>query len=184
MSDQRSLVEEVLRFWFVDTGPSKWFVKDPEFDEELRRRFGDFADAALNGELEHWKDEPKGDLALILVLDQFRRNIFRDTPSAFVGDPIALSLSQEAAKRGELDQCSLDECSFYLMPMMHSEAPEVHAEAEALFQRYTRDGTQDYARKHRKIIDRFGRYPHRNAILGRESTAEELEFLGQPGSSF
>ena len=118
------------------------------------------------------------------MLDQFSRNIYRDTAKAFAQDAMALVLAQEAVASGALLQLNADERNFLLMPYMHSESAVIHQQAEALFKHYAPENNYQFELKHKVIIDRFGRYPHRNAILGRVSTTEELEFLKQPGSDF
>ena len=135
-------------------------------------------------ELFEWRTSAKGRLAEIIVLDQFSRNMFRDTPLAFASDPLALVLSQEAISIGADEVLTSTQRSFLYMPFMHSESLIIH---EAAVQLFTKNGVQsnlDFEMKHKAIIEQFGRYPHRNEILGRESTAEELEFLKQPGSGF
>jgi uncharacterized protein (DUF924 family) len=131
-----------------------------------------------------WRDSAKGRLAEIIVLDQFSRNIFRDKPRAFTQDPLAVDLSREAVAQGALNELSKTERTFLLMPLMHSESQSIHEQAMILFEQYTPRRNAEFEAKHKAIIDRFGRYPHRNAILGRDSTPEEIEFLNQPGSSF
>lgn len=173
----------VLRFWFEEIQPAQWWKVDAGFDALVRERFGDLLRRAALGELADWRWGAEGRLAEVIVLDQFSRNIHRGTPQAFAQDPLALCLAQQAVALG-LDQ-TLDppHCSFLLMPFMHSESALVHAQAETLFERGAPDNL-DFERRHRAIVERFGRYPHRNAILGRASTPEELEFLQQPGSHF
>jgi uncharacterized protein (DUF924 family) len=150
----------------------------------LRDRFTGLLDQATAAELYTWRDSARGRLAEIIVLDQFSRNIYRDSPKAFAQDPMAVALTQEAVTSGALEALSESERTFLLMPMMHSESRLIHQRAEILFDKYCPKGNADYERKHKAIIDRFGRYPHRNEILGRESTQEEIDFLKQPGSSF
>lgn len=175
---------QVLDFWFVQTRPAQWWQADPAFDEQLRIRFGECLLQAARAELWAWRADARGRLAEIIVLDQFSRNIHRGTPQAFAQDGIALVLAQEAVAAGLPQALEPVQAGFLLMPYMHSESPRVHAEAEGLFARFASAENLDFERRHKAIIDRFGRYPHRNAILGRESTPEELEFLRQPGSSF
>lgn len=174
------LPEEILRFWFEDAGPEKWFTKDSDFDAEITRRFLSTYEAAAQGELFAWRSHAEGRLAEIIVLDQFARNLFRDSPRAFAADPVALVLAQEAVQIGAHLPLG-DRKATLFMPYMHSESRRVHEVALELF-----NGTSayDYEVRHKEIIDRFGRYPHRNAVLGRESTAEERAFLETPGSSF
>lgn len=176
--------KEVLSFWFAETEPKKWWVADPDFDSQIRARFLHVTTQATQGELYHWRKVPKGRLAEIIVLDQFSRNIFRNTPAAFAHDPMALVLAQEAVGAGVQAALSTSECGFLLMPFMHSESKRIHVEAEKLFRALASPHSYHVEQKHKAIIDRFGRYPHRNEILGRVSSAEEIEFLKQPGSSF
>lgn len=176
--------DEVLRFWFAEASPDQRFASDPAFDEAIRRRFGSLLTRALRGELAAWRRTPRGMLAEVIVLDQFSRNVHRGTAAAFAGDAAALAVAQDAVARGALEQLGADERTFLLMPYMHSESPAVHVEAERLFRAHASPLNIDYELRHKAIVDRFGRYPHRNAVLGRESTAEELAFLQQPGSSF
>lgn len=177
-------LEEVLQFWFEDIEPRQWWVKDPEFDALVARKFEAQVLRAAHGELFEWRGSANGRLAEILLLDQFSRNIFRDTPGAFAQDPVAVVLTQEAISSGALDELREPERAFLLMPFMHSESALIHQHAEPLFKAYTAAGNYDFERRHKAIIDRFGRYPHRNAILGRQSTPQEIAFLNEPGSSF
>ncbi|QQE66233.1 membrane protein [Leptolyngbya sp. BL0902] len=178
-------MDDVLTFWFKDLQPQQWWAADPAFDAQLRERFWDLLQRAAAGELWPWRATAAGRLAEIIVLDQFSRNIYRQTPQAFAQDGMALVLAQEAVAAGALaDLADPMERAFLLMPYMHSESKPIHAQAEPLFQEHTPADNLDFERRHRAIIDRFGRYPHRNAILGRASTEEELEFLKQPGSRF
>jgi len=179
-----NFAQEVIDFWLVETAPEKRFEKDPAFDRQIKARFGSVIEAALAGELDGTVPDVTGALGLILVLDQFTRNVFRDTPKAFAGDPRALKLSQDCAAKGYLAHPDQDWRQFMLMPMMHCEDIAVQKASLPLFQAYASEETHRYAVMHHDIIARFGRYPHRNAILGRESTPEELEFLSRPGSSF
>jgi len=176
--------EEVLAFWFEETDPRNWWVVDPAFDDLLRTRFLPLLLQASAGELYSWRTTARGRLAEIIVLDQFSRNIFRGTPQAFSQDAQALALSQEAVAAGSLPELGEQERTFLLMPYMHSESRLVHVQAEALFRQFAPERNYDFELRHKAIIDRFGRYPHRNQILGRKSSAEELEFLKQPGSGF
>ena len=177
--------EEVLRFWFEETDPKQWFASDPDFDTQIRARFGERLEQAAAAELHAWRREPRGRLAEIIVLDQFSRNVFRGTPRAFAQDPMALALAQEAVAGGVLDRLDTPmQRAFLLMPFMHSESRRIHAWAETLFREHAPDNNFQYELRHKAIIDRFGRYPHRNAILGRTSTPEEKAFLEQPDSSF
>ena len=178
------MYEEGLNFWFVENPPCMWWATDSAFDAKIAGRFGTVHAAAIVGELAEWRGSPRGRLAEIIVLDQFSRNLFRGTARAFANDPMALALAQEAVAgahdRGLTDQ----ERSFLYMPFMHSESRSIHVQAQRLFASLGLPDSDDSERRHKTIIDRFGRYPHRNAILDRESTEEELAFLQQPGSKF
>ena len=176
--------QHILDFWFVETPPASWWKVDPEFDALVRARFLDVLKQAAAGELHGWRDSAHGRLAEVIVLDQFPRNIHRGTPAAFAQDPMALVLAQEAVRTGALSELTPVERSFLLLPYMHSESAAIHVMAEALYREHAPAENFEFELKHKAIIDRFGRYPHRNLILGRESTPEEKEFLTQPGSSF
>jgi uncharacterized protein (DUF924 family) len=178
------MYEHVLRFWFEETESRMWWVSDSDFDTRIRSRFSSTLEQAASGELDGWRRTSRGRLAEILVLDQFSRNIHRDAPLAFARDPIALVLSQEAIAAGVEGSLSPIERAFLYMPFMHSESRMIHERAEVLFRANGLPDSYAFELKHKAIIDRFGRYPHRNSILGRLSTAEEIEFLKQPGSSF
>lgn len=174
---------DVLSFWFEETSPQQWWRHEADFDHAVRARFGDLHHAASRAELWTWRNSPPGRLAEIIVLDQFSRNIYRDDARAFASDPLALALAQEAVRNGADQQIAAQRRVFVYMPYMHSESPLIHAAAVDLF-RERAPGNLDYELRHRAIIDRFGRFPHRNAALGRMSSPEELAFLATPGSSF
>ena len=176
--------EEVLTFWFEQTPEAAWWKVDAAFDARVRERFLPLLVQAAAGELHGWRDSARGRLAEVIVLDQFPRNIHRGTPEAFAHDPMALALSQEAVRAGALDELPPVQRSFLLLPWMHSESPAIHAVAEGLYRDHAPAENHQFELRHKAIIDRFGRYPHRNAILGRESTPEERVFLQQPGSAF
>jgi uncharacterized protein (DUF924 family) len=176
--------QEVLTFWFEEIEPKMWWVAEPAFDEQIRQRFLRLLQRAAQCELYAWRSSPKGRLAEIIVLDQFSRNIYRNTPQAFSQDPTALVLAQEAVTAGAHKELSPTERGFLLLPYMHSESRQIHVLAEALFREFAPPGNYKFELLHKAIIDRFGRYPHRNQILGRASSPEEIEFLQQPGSSF
>ncbi|MFP2930411.1 DUF924 family protein [Pyxidicoccus sp. 3LG] len=192
--------EEVLGFWFgqppdpvrnpTSVRPQeRWFVRNADFDAECRHRFLDAHEAAAAGRLDDWREEPRSCLALLLLLDQFPRNLFRGTPRAFSSDAKAREVARYALARG-LDVTLPPVWRWFMyLPFEHSE--EVHDQrlAVALFEMlalYHRDSREslDYARRHREVIERFGRFPHRNVTLGRPSTPEEESFLQEPGSSF
>ncbi|HTF83653.1 MAG TPA: DUF924 family protein [Cellvibrio sp.] len=176
--------DTVLSFWFTELTPEQWWIKDEALDQRIRARFNEKHAQAARCELFSWRGTAKGRLAEVIVLDQFSRNMFRDSPAAFSCDALALALAQEAVACGADKALTAVERSFLYMPYMHSESLVIHEEAVRLF---TANGIQnnlDFEFQHKAIIEKFGRYPHRNKILGRESTAEELVFLQQPGSSF
>ena len=176
--------EEILNFWFIECKPEQWFKKNEDFDQMIKNRFSSAIEDAIAGILDSWEETETGCLALIILLDQFTRNVFRDTPRAFAGDERALALSQLCFNKDYLTNPDVHKRQFMLMPMMHSENIAVQDTALPLFKKYASEKDYEYAEKHRDIIARFGRFPHRNVILGRNSTNEELEFLKQPGSSF
>lgn len=175
---------DILQFWFKDIDSALWWRKDAAFDELLRQRFGALHRQACVGELAHWRSDGLGRLAEIIVLDQFSRNMFRDSALAFANDVVALVLSQEAVALKADQPLNHSEKAFLYMPFMHSESLVIHEQALKLYDQPGLEYNLDFEHKHKAIIDRFGRYPHRNAVLGRESTAEEVEFLKEPGSSF
>ncbi len=174
----------VLSFWFDEIDPKQWWSAEPSFDQLIRDRFLPLLEQATAGELYPWRTTAAGRLAEIIVLDQFSRNVYRNTPQAFAQDGIALVLAQEAVAAGVLNALNPIQRSILLLPYMHSESRHIHLQAERLYQEFAPAENYRFELRHKAIIDRFGRYPHRNAILGRPSTAEELEFLQQPNSSF
>ncbi|PUE56400.1 hypothetical protein B9Z45_10170 [Limnohabitans sp. 2KL-17] len=174
----------ILHFWFTDLTPKHHFAKDAALDEAIRTRFGATLEAAARCELFAWRATPEGRLAEVLVLDQFSRNVYRDTPQSFAQDALALALAQELVASGQDRSLPLAQRVFAYMPYMHSESALVHAQAVILFAQPGMEDTLRFELKHKAIIDRFGRYPHRNALLGRESSPEELAFLSEPGSGF
>lgn len=186
--------QEVIDYWFGAPGSAEhgttralWFTKSESTDAEIRARFGATVEAALRGELDRWGEDLRGALALIVLLDQFTRNIFRDTPRAFAGDAAALSLAQRLVDAGLDRQLSLRERWFAYMPFEHAESLPMQERAVELFRQLAADGLPeplDWAVKHRDVIARFGRFPHRNAVLGRVSSPEEAAFLREPGSRF
>lgn len=178
------LPTDILQFWFEQIDRALWFKKDAGFDQLLRGRFGALHTQASLGELNHWRDTPQGRLAEIIVLDQFSRNLYRDNAKAFAQDGMALVLAQEAVHSGADAVLSAQERVFLYMPYMHSESLQIHTKAVELFTRLGIQGNLDFELKHKAIIERFGRYPHRNKILGRQSTPEEMAFLAEPGSTF
>lgn len=175
---------DVISFWFDELGPKSWFAKDSSLDARIVERFSSTHEKASRCELYGWRETAKGRLAEVLVLDQFSRNMFRDSPRAFAQDPLALALAQEAVRAGADQDLTPSERTFLYMPFMHSESLVIHDVAVELFTKNGIAQNLDYEQKHKAVLDRFGRYPHRNAILGRPSTPEEVAFLTEPGSSF
>jgi len=213
--DDPDLAGDILAFWFGSGKPgsdpafhdagsrgalspdvaeagsdpaSRWFGKDPAFDAEIRARFGSAIEAALAGAGEAWSGTPRGALARILLLDQFTRNAFRDTPRAFAGDALALETAGRAVDAGFDRSLDPHERWFLYLPFEHAEDADAQVRSLALFGALARETGQreplEWAEKHAAIVRRFGRYPHRNAVLGRASTADEIAFLREPGSSF
>ncbi len=176
--------EVVLRFWFEALKPADWWRKDAGLDAQIRERFGALHEAASQGACWAWRSTAEGRLAEVLVLDQFSRNIHRDSPLAFAQDGMALVLAQEAVAGGHDRRLPPPQRAFLYMPYMHSESRRVHEQALQLFGDPELAFNLDFERRHKAIVDRFGRYPHRNRILGRVSSAEELAFLAEPGSGF
>lgn len=172
----------VLDFWF-SLEPAQWWVSDNEFDKTITDKFSDILQQAIAGELFEWRQSVKGRLAEVIVLDQFSRNIYRNAPQAFSQDAQALTLVQEAINQSIDKQLTEQQRHFFYLPFMHSESKLIHDVAVELF-KTVNDNALEFEYKHKRIIDRFGRYPHRNEILGRISTAEELAFLQEPDSSF
>lgn len=175
---------DVLHFWFVETPAKNWFMKDPDFDRALQKRFGNITSAAQAGDYDEVVHSDKEKLALIIVLDQFSRNIYRDTPRAFMGDGRALALTENLLEKNADDNFSDNEKIFMYLPLEHSENLAHQELSVAVFSKIQNDLAKDMAKKHLDIIKRFGRFPHRNKILSRTNTAEEIEFLKQPDSSF
>ena len=175
---------DILTFWFEELTPGQRFAKDAALDNAIRSRFGNVLQAATRCELFAWRGSPEGRLAEIVVLDQFSRNVYRNSPCAFAQDAQALVLAQELVASGQDRSLLLAQRSFAYMPYMHSESVLMHAQAVALFRQPGMEETLRFELQHQAIIDRFGRYPHRNALLGRTSSAQELAFLSEPGSSF
>ena len=176
--------EEVLHFWFEELSREQHFARDDALDRRIRERFTILWEAARACELWSWRTSTRGRLAEIVVLDQFSRNIHRDSPLAFAQDALALALAQELVAAGLDAQLPPAQRAFAYMPYMHSESLAVHQQALALFDQPGLEENLRFEHLHHDILVRFGRYPHRNAVLGRSSTAEELAFLQQPGSAF
>jgi len=187
------VLDTILDFWFGRPGTPEygaerdfWFRKDPTLDSEIRTRFAGAIETALSGGFGQCSS-PRGTLARILLLDQFTRNVFRETPRAFAGDALALGLAEEALDRGDDRKLANVERWFMYMPFVHAESLAAQERSLALFRALRDDGLATpliWAQKHADVIRRFGRFPHRNAILGRSSTPEETAFLSSPGSRF
>lgn len=176
--------QDVLQFWFEELKPEQRFKKDPLLDQEIEKRFLPTLEAAISNELYEWRKEPLSALAEIIVLDQFSRNIYRDTPRAFSQDPQGLALALQAIENKFDKNMESSQKAFLYMPLMHSESTLIHQLALKLFSQPGLEANLDFEIAHKKIIVRFGRYPHRNTILSRPSTQEEIDFLKGPHSSF
>lgn len=177
-------LNEVLKFWFKELGPTKWFEKNESIDLEIKKRFLPILDVAKKVELYSWRHTPEGRLAEIIVLDQFSRNIYRNDKRSFEVDNLALSLAQEAIYQKADQELSPDKKAFLYMPFMHSESLAIQGLSLNLYKQKGLENNFEFAKRHFEIIERFGRFPHRNSILGRLSTKEELDFLKTPNSSF
>lgn len=183
--------DEVLDFWFGadDAARDVWFRKDPGFDAQIRERFGATIERALAGGLAHWNRSAREVLARIIVLDQFTRNAFRDTPRAFAGDALALAAARELVAAGLDPTLTPRQRAFVYLPFEHAEDRALQAEAVQRFEALAAQAPHmaealEWARRHRDVVERFGRFPHRNEVLGRPSTPEEQAFLLEPGSRF
>lgn len=175
--------KSVIDFWFDEANRPFWFDKSGEFDQTICSRFAGLWQQAARAELYEWRATLEGRLAEIIVLDQFSRNLFRNSPQAFACDAMAQVLAQEAAKQPGFAELPGNWRHMMLMPLMHSESRKIHALALELFTRHAAHALI-HEEQHKAVIDRFGRYPHRNEAPGRTSSAEEIEFLNQEGSSF
>ena len=176
--------EDVLGFWFGEARPEQWFKKDEAFDATVRRRFLALHEVLAAKPSEALFADARTALAAVIVFDQMSRNMFRGSPQAFAADARALELADAAIARGFDRGLTKDERQFLYLPFEHAESAEVQARSVALFAELGDAEASKWAEVHKAIIDRFGRFPHRNAVLGRTSTAEEAEFLKQPDSSF
>jgi uncharacterized protein (DUF924 family) len=177
-------VDEIVKFWFEELSPEAWYKADEKRDGEIRQRFVQAYDELKSGVPARWLETPKGYLAAILALDQFPRNMFRGDPKAFAADVEALGLAKRAIAEGVDMRLPPDMRAFIYLPFQHAEDKADQASSVELFTALGNPNNLDFALRHKAIIDRFGRFPHRNAILGRESTEEESSFLKEPGSSF
>ncbi len=174
--------QDIVAFW-MDLGPKRWWRKDPKLDEEIKARFGATLDLARRGKLEAWRDDRDAVLAYVIVLDQFSRNVFRDDPRAYASDATALDASQAVVERGWDMAFPPEERQWFYLPYMHSEDPAMQERCIELCKRSRLDGNLPSAIEHADIIRRFGRFPHRNKVLGRVSTEEEEDFLATGGFS-
>lgn len=201
--DDQFRIDEILSFWFkeheltapqIDGRLDIWFGEDPLFDEEIAKEFGDDVDRASEGKLDHWARDPRGRLALILLLDQFRRNIYRNTPAAFARDKAALKLCVEGAMEKKDKGLAPIHRVFFYMPLQHAESKKVQAKSRVIYRRLVEAASPTYketfetiaqfAELHADIIEKFGRFPHRNKILDRKNSLEEEEYLAADGPSF
>lgn len=199
MDDPR--VDDLLDFWLGPLDPhgfadeahrKRWFEKNDDFDRTLEERFGALHRAAAAGELDHWRQTPRGRLALVIVLDQLSRNLHRGTAAMYAHDEAALDVAREALEAGDEASLKPQEAYFLYMPFMHAESLSAQEKCVALFEQAQARLPEEHRERvdpkwavmHRDIVARFGRFPHRNALLGRQSTDEELAFLEEPGSSF
>lgn len=189
MSDNTNMTtadnpDAVIAFWFTEITPKQWWARSDDFDQLISTRFGALHTAASRCELFAWRKTAIGRLAEVIVLDQFSRNMFRDRAEAFASDGLALALAQNAVAGGADRELEVDQRAFLYMPYMHSESAAIHGVAQVLFASLGDKDKLNFELRHKAIIDRFGRYPHRNALLGRASTPDEIAFLQTPGSSF
>ena len=181
--------DSIIKFWFEEITPKKQFKKDKDFDEKVKSRFGELLEKTKARELDSWKQSAESTLALIILLDQFSRNIYRDGKKSFEGDKLALKIAKEGIEKGFDKQIDSKRRAFFYMPFMHSENIEDQKKAIELFEELSKEheGAKNnvkYANMHKDIIEKFNRFPHRNKILGRNSTKEEIDFLKNPKSSF
>lgn len=186
--------QDVLDFWFAEAGTVHWFAADAAFDAQIRARFGAAVVAAANGRLDDWADTPSGWLALLILLDQFPRNLYRHDPRAWAADVSAQRVALSGLARSDDRQLPAVQRVFAYLPLEHAEDSALQQRSVELFealcaevpteQRKQFEEFLDYARRHREVIARFGRFPHRNATLGRVSTPEEMLYLAQPGAGF
>jgi uncharacterized protein (DUF924 family) len=184
ISDASDTIDEVVRFWFEELSPKDWYRASEAVDAEIAERFCGTYDGLKDGVPSAWLETPEGFLAAILVLDQFPRNMFRSESLAFATDAAALALAKQAIDEGMDEKLPLKQRAFVYLPFQHSESKEDQARSVGLFTALGNPLNLDFAIRHQEIVERFGRFPHRNAVLDRQSTAEEWDFLKEPGSSF
>jgi uncharacterized protein (DUF924 family) len=184
MNSVQQTSDDILAFWFVEITPKQWWATSDDLDWHIESRFGALHCAAGHCELYSWRESAKGRLAEIIILDQFSRNIYRNHPKAFAYDSLALALAQTAVAVNADHELDINQQAFFYMPYMHSESLMIHEVAVALFSQPGMEANLQFELRHKEIIDRFGRYPHRNLMLGRRSKPEEIDFLKTAGSSF
>jgi uncharacterized protein (DUF924 family) len=184
MNSVQQTPDDILAFWFEEITPKQWWATSDDLDWHIESRFGALHCAAGHCELYSWRESAKGRLAEIIILDQFSRNIYRNHPKAFAYDSLALALAQTAVAVNADHELDINQRAFFYMPYMHSESLMIHEVAVALFSQPGMEANLQFELRHKEIIDRFGRYPHRNVMLGRTSTPEEIDFLKTAGSSF
>ncbi|MGI9489982.1 MAG: DUF924 family protein [Geminicoccaceae bacterium] len=182
--NDRQAIDDLLDFWFAEETKARWYASTDGFDENCRQCFGDLARRAADDELSHWEETAKGALALCLLLDQMPRNIYRGTPKAFATDTKATALSERAIERGFDRELDLERRKFLYLPFMHSEALADQERSVAISEALNDENALHWANDHADIIRRFGRFPHRNAVLGRKSTPEEEAFLADGAKSY
>lgn len=185
--EMESEYRPVIDFWFRELTPPQWFMEGgPELDDRVRTRFGALVEAARHGALDHWAATPRGRLALIILLDQFPRHVFRDTPEAYASDAKAQALAAEGIEGGMDEQLNFAERQFFYMPLMHAEDVDLQALSLERYEslRDSAEAVLGFASGHRRTVYRFGRFPHRNKVLGRASSPEEDAFLASDENTF
>lgn len=182
----KDIQEDILHFWFEETKPSQWFQVNPEFDAAVKDRFLEGYQMAVSGQFENWQNNADGALALIILLDQMPRNMFRGSPKAFETDRKALVVAKFAISKGFDQVHPVQKRRFMYLPFEHSENLSDQARCVELFEKIKDEDKlgHDYALKHMEVIEKYGRFPHRNKILERDNTPEEEEYLAQPGAGF
>jgi uncharacterized protein (DUF924 family) len=182
----RDFQKEILDFWFVETAPAQWFQKSDAFDQQIIERFESVYDKAVQGEFDAWQESAEGVLALCILLDQMPRNMFRDTPKAFATDAKILKIAKQAVVNGLDQELPVQQRRFIYLPFEHSENIDDQRRCVELFDVIKSDDAlgYEYALKHLEVIKKYGRFPHRNKILGRTNTPEEDAYLAQPGAGF
>ena len=183
-SEVHVMAEEVLGFWFEGLMPEQWFAKSDELDREIGTRFESLRREVLESSAAGWRDDPRTLLAAVILLDQFSRNVHRGTPQAFAADPLAQELASLAVERGWDRDMTPEQRQFLYLPFEHAESRELQAVSLSCYEALGQEEALEYARQHAEVIARYGRFPSRNAALGRESTAEEKAYLAKPGAGW